>query len=452
MVSLQKPISKRSIEALLVRARVSDKQIELSDSQEPGLRIRAGKRSANWVLNCRLHNGKRTRIKLGSWPAMDLSEARTAAQKRRHEILDGADPNHARRKATALALQAKRAQRCLSDVLNEYEEVHLADLRQGAARRRALDGRSGLLRKYRGTHIGDITEEDVVSAVAAHWRRAPIAANRNLAYAKAFFGWCKDRRIVKQNPAAGIKKPAKEKSRDRVHSLQELKWIWSAAEELGYPFSQLVRLLIVIPMRREELAAIRLNEFTCENGIRTVWTLPANRTKSGNALRVPWSKLADQIVTEAVEHPARFEGAAFLFSTTGDTSVSGFSKAKRRLDRLANRKASQDLGETLEGHIPHWTLHDLRSTFATLASERLQIPIYVTDRMLNHAASSSTSKIARIYNRSELFEERREASIKWTAFLEREVVDTCASFKSSKSIAFDEVEAPQKAFEFNRNA
>ncbi|MEM9084851.1 MAG: integrase family protein [Pseudomonadota bacterium] len=445
---MQKPITKRAIEALLVQARRSEKQIELSDSQEPGLRIRAGKRSSNWFLNCRLQNGKRTRIKLGSWPGMDIAEARIAAQKRRHEILNGADPNDARRKAAAIARQAQRAERCLSDVLDEYEAAHLSSLRRGAATRRALDGKSGLLRKHRGTSISAITEEDVFQAVIAHWKRAPIAANRNLAYAKAFFGWCKDRRIVKASPAADVKKPTKEKSRDRVHSVRELRWIWSAAEELGYPFSQLVRLLIVVPMRRDELAAIRLNEFTIENGVRTVWTLPASRTKSGNALRVPCSKLADRIISEAIENPDRLQGTPFLFSTTGDTSVSGFSKAKLRLDYLANQKASDEIGEAVDGHIPHWTLHDLRSTFATLASERLQIPMYVADRMLNHAASSSTSKIARIYNRSELFEERLEASIKWANFLEHKVVKASNSHSSLDGETVVEIDGPQRAFEF----
>ncbi|WP_298303265.1 integrase family protein [uncultured Erythrobacter sp.] len=443
---LQKPISKRAIETLMAQARRTEKQIELSDIQEPGLRIRAGKRSANWVLNCRLHNGKRTRIKLGSWPAMDITEARTAAQKRRHEILDGADPNYARKKAAEIARQTERAQRCLSEVLDEYEATHLSSLRRGAATRRALDGKNGLLRRFRETYISDISEDDVFEAVASHWKRAPIAANRNLAYAKAFFGWCKGRRIVNNNPATDVRKPAKERARDRVHSVKELRWIWSAAEELGYPFSQLVRLLIVVPMRREELAAIRLNEFTIENGMRTVWTLPASRTKSGNALHVPWPRLADRIVSEAIEHPSRIEDSPFLFSTTGDTSVSGFSKAKRRLDLLANQKASGDLGQKADGQIPHWTLHDLRSTFATLASEKLGAPMHVTDRMLNHVGSSTSSKIARIYNRSELFEPRRAVSNQWSDFLIKNVVSKSIELEGSK---FDiEAQDDQEEFAF----
>ena len=167
---------------------------------------------------------------------MDIPEARVTAQKRRHEILDGADPNHARKKAAAMARQVERAGRCLSDVLDEYETKHLSSLRRGAATRRAIDGQSGLLRKYRGTNIGEITEEDILQAVATHWKRAPIAANRNLAYAKAFFAWCKDQRLLRESPATGVRKPAKENPRDRVHTVQELRWIWSAAEELGYPF------------------------------------------------------------------------------------------------------------------------------------------------------------------------------------------------------------------------
>ncbi len=72
--------------------------------------------------------------------------------------------------------------------------------------------------------------------------------------------------------------------------------------------------------------------------------------------------------------------------------------------------------------MPHWTVHDLRTTFATQAAELLHIDIAVVDRMLNHVATATTSKTARIYNMSELFEQRREASNAWAALLERDVI------------------------------
>lgn len=65
---------------------------------------------------------------------------------------------------------------------------------------------------------------------------------------------------MESNPAANIKKPAKERTRGRFHSLDELPEIWDAMEALEYPFGQLYRLLIVVSMRRDEVAAMPITE------------------------------------------------------------------------------------------------------------------------------------------------------------------------------------------------
>lgn len=72
--------------------------------------------------------------------------------------------------------------------------------------------------------------------------------------------------------------------------------------------------------------------------------------------------------------------------------------------------------------MPHWRIHDLRTSFATQAADVLHIDIAVVDRMLNHVATATTSKVARIYNMSELYEPRREASNAWANLLESEVI------------------------------
>jgi hypothetical protein len=63
------------------------------------------------------------------------------------------------------------------------------------------------------------------------------------------------------------------------------------------------------------------------------------------------------------------------------SSVSGFSKAKRRLEleiRIACAEEAARLGvEPVE--IPHWTIHDLRTTFNTLACDVLEIDAHVAD-------------------------------------------------------------------------
>lgn len=108
---------------------------------------------------------------------------------------------------------------------------------------------------------------------------------------------------------------------------------------------------------------------------------------------------------------------------TGDTSVSGYAKAKRRLGRIIHEKrmvAAEVKGrEAVE--MEHWTIHDLRTTFSTLACEVLGAEISIMDRILNHVATATTSKIMRVYNKSELFEPRKRVLREWADLIEREV-------------------------------
>jgi integrase len=72
--------------------------------------------------------------------------------------------------------------------------------------------------------------------------------------------------------------------------------------------------------------------------------------------------------------------------------------------------------------MPHWTFHDLRTTFTTLACEKLGVDAAVADRILNHVASATTSKIMRVYNKSELFEQRRSALFAWESLVREQVI------------------------------
>lgn len=207
--------------------------------------------------------------------------------------------------------------------------------------------------------------------------------------------------------------------------------IWDSMGELGYPFGPLYRLLIVVPMRREEVAAMPVAELDLAqdgNVNDVVWTLPGNRTKRGNALRVPLSPLAMSLINEALAAPERPKDSPFVFSMTGDTSVSGYAKAKRRLDRIIRErrvKLARETGRT-PVEMEHWTIHDLRTTFSTLACEVLGAEIAVVDRILNHVATATTSKIMRVYNKSELFEPRKRVMREWAELIEREVAKALA--------------------------
>lgn len=429
---------------------------EVADTHVSGLRVRVGDAAIeagkfrgkaaqiSFVLLARFPskpNPNPTRRTLGAYareyPQLTLEGARNKAAQWKALIAAGRDPaaeisqERAEREAMRLAEEAAgRKRRTVRDALDAYARERLSQLKRGDATRRALDGRQGLLTGLLGQDISCISRQEVAEAIRARADIAPVSANRQLAYANAFFNWCVAEELIEQNPAGRVRKPTREVSRDRYHSIVELGEIWRAAGTLGYPFGPLYRLLIVLPMRREELAGLLVSELDlgADDRAQAIWTLPAARTKRANALRVPLSQLAREVIAKALNDPARPADSPFVFSTTGISPVSGFAKAKRRIDEAIERsraKQAEEHGTELAA-MPHWTVHDLRTTFNTHACDQLGIAAAVADRILNHVASATTSKVMRIYNRSEMFEPRRDALRAWENFLRAKVISAAA--------------------------
>jgi integrase len=76
---------------------------------------------------------------------------------------------------------------------------------------------------------------------------------------------------------------------------------------------------------------------------RGSWAIPAERTKNGRAHEVPLSDAAIKVLKSLPRI-----GERFVFTTTGDTPISGFSRDKRRLDETMERARRQALGLPIE--------------------------------------------------------------------------------------------------------
>ena len=98
--------------------------------------------------------------------------------------------------------------------------------------------------------------------------------------------WAVDRGIGVTSPCAGIKAPAAERSRDRVMSDDELRGIWRACDTIGWPFRDLVRMLLFTGARRDEVGKMRWSELYLD---AKLWTLPRQRSKNDVAHTVPLS-------------------------------------------------------------------------------------------------------------------------------------------------------------------
>ena len=116
-----------------------------------------------------------------------------------------------------------------------YEKEVLAQHKRGAATRRALDGKMGLLTAFADRDLPSLTRSEIVLTSKLRATAAPLSANRQLAYARAFFSWCVSEELLTENPVGTVKKPSGENSRDRHHSLPELREIGAAKGDLGYP-------------------------------------------------------------------------------------------------------------------------------------------------------------------------------------------------------------------------
>jgi integrase len=253
------------------------------------------------------------------------------------------------------------------------------------------------------SHIGKVEINDILDAFID--RDAPIAANRTLAVVKKLYRWALSRGYVDRDPCEGIAKPGGERKRDRVLSDEELAKVWFAADGISYPFGPAIRLLILTGARRQEVGAMRWSEVDLKP---STWTLPAERAKNGVEHLIPLSAAAATILSNTPRIGTTDE---FVFTTTGKTAISGWSKAKATLDGQILDLAREENPHV--GPFPHWTIHDLRRTVAS-GMAGLGISLPVVEKILNHI-SGSFGGVAGVYQRHSFSVEKREALDRWAA-------------------------------------
>jgi integrase len=288
-----------------------------------------------------------------------------------------------------------------------------AKLDARAKERLKRDIERNLLPKWRNRSIASITRKDVLDLIDGIIARgAEIQANRTLARLRALFNWAIEKDRVAASPISCMKLPTQERARDRALSDEELRWLWQACDKVGWPFGPLVKLLVLTAQRRDEVGGMEWKEIDLA---KRAWTIPRHRAKNDRVHEVQLSITAIEILQSL---PRIGEG--LVFTTTGDTAVSGFSRSKRRLDSAMLKVKRAKFGVCEGDDIPAWTLHDLRRTAAT-GMARLNFPPHVVDKVLNHV-SGAIRGVAAIYNRFEYLDERRAALEAWGQYVGNLVV------------------------------
>lgn len=383
------------------------------DAEVPGLCFRitaAGSKS--WLIRYRVKGrpGQRCVVP-GPYPTVSLSAARQRAREIIAAAKRGEDLADTERRQAAIAVAT--APNTLANVAQEYVRRALTARNRASsyvsAANRMFD--QYVLPAWGSRDIRTITRQDVVTLLdrVVDDGKA-VLANRILASVRAMFNWAVRRGLLDASPATLVERPTVEKPRERTLGAEEMMALWPHFEALGYPFGPFFQLALVTGQRRDEVARMRWGDIDIAE--RT-WTLSGEQTKARRAHAVPLSPIAWDILTKIKERQQisdEIVDSRYVFTTTGDRPISGFGKAKARID------AAVGVARTVEGADPvqPWTIHDLRRSMAS-GLGKLGVSRFVISRVLNHADLSVTG----IYDRYAYLAEKREALEKWGGYLNR---------------------------------
>ena len=361
-----------------------------------GLRVSAsGRRS--WFVLYRVkggtNRGKQRRFTLPlRADALGLADARQIARDALIAIERGEDPS----------VDKRRHRTEVSAAITVQEACDVFIERYAKRRNRSWTETSRILKKDVCSDWGDralesISRSEALALIDSVADRAPVMANRTLAAIRKMFNWHIERGTIGTSPVERLSAPTREQQRERTLSDAEIRLFWQACSEYSYPFGPLFKCLLLTAQRRIEVSNAEWSEIDLE---KQLWKIPAARTKPGREHEVPLSNMTVELLLSL----PRFGPLVFSTASTGDRPVSGFSNAKKRLEKR--------MEELAEAPIPNWHLHDLRRTAST-GMAAAGIPRYIISKVLNHAEGGVTQ----IYDRFSYSNEKAEALEAWASDL-----------------------------------
>ncbi len=393
-------------------------RIELGDDIVPGLVLRVtpgGVKSFSVIYKVpgeggvsatgRLLAGRQHRITLGQYPMLGLAQAREKARELLGTVSEGHDPRPARREANLLrhtnTVQTVAQRFIDQDVKRTVESWQKVQ--------RTLD--LHVIPSLGSKPIRDVRRADVhelLDGLVADGREGTAREVRK--HLSRLFNWAVDRELIGDSPMHGLQRGDLERGEvGRALTNDELRHIWHAAGDLGYPFGPWYQLLMLTGRRRDEWAAARRSEIDAVNRLHE---LPKERHKSRRGHAIPLSDLAWALF-EALPVWVGEDGKAndyhLLSTDAGKGHIKGFSKAKLRLDAGAlklMRKADT------EAVLTPYRVHDFRVTCETRLAD-LGFNQDVRDAVLGHAKPG----LQKTYNKHEYLDEKREAMAAYGAHI-----------------------------------
>ena len=339
--------------------------------------------------------GRRRDIGLGSLDRVSLAQARRKAFENRNVARDGGDPTRQ---------EDVRTVPTFTEAAEAVIAMHAENWRDGGkteARWRATLETYVFPRLGRRS-VANITTADVL-AVLTHdgfWSTKRETARKVRQRISTIMDWAAAEGHRTDNPCQALK-AALPKTGTRTQHRRALPYdaVSDAVRRVrssgAYPTTKLAfEFLVLTACRSGEVRGARWEEI--DLGAR-IWTVPSDRAKTSRPHRVPLSDRTIEVLRDAAGYR--------------DTSGLVFPSARGlTMSDMTISKLIKELG--IEA-VPH----GFRSSFRMWAAERTNIPREVCEFALGHVVGDEAE---RAYQRSDLFDRRRELMAQWAAYLTRD--------------------------------
>jgi integrase len=365
-----------------------------SDGGNLYLRVKGGSRA--WVYRFK-DKGRVRELGLGSVTVRTLKAARELAADMRATYANGRDP------AELLRGDAKPQ----GMTFKQCAEALIEAKRPGWRNAKHAQQWANTLRDYAYPSLGDkapseVSLADVKAILLPMWATKTETATRVRQRIEAVLDYAAVHDLCDgtRNPARWkgmldkvLPKPDKVRTKEHhaAAAYADLPRIMAALRDKGHVSALALRFIILTACRSGEGRGATWDEIDLD---AKVWTIPAARMKAAKPHRVPLAEDALEILRTMQQW--RREDCTLVFPGARGGLLSDVA-----------------VNKTLHSITPDVTVHGFRSAFRDWAAEQTAFPARVCELCLAHG---NPDKVEAAYQRSDLFEKRRQLMDAWANY------------------------------------
>lgn len=328
----------------------------------------------SFQLYRRVPGGNPVTTTLGKFPAMTVQQAQDLALRKSAQMAEGVNPNEEKKERAVKGITFKEAfhdymtgRKLAATTVKSYENAfnkHLRTLHDKA--------------------LTDITRQEVLRLHTKGSQKHQSATNAASRVLRAVFNYAMEAYIdsegnpvIKHNPTAELKtkriwSQTKDKPRTNVIAPDDMKRWFNATEDRTPLMRDYLQFVILTGVRRREAGSLKWEQVDFRNRC-----LVFPKTKNEKPLVLPMTDYIHDLLTKREDGLGKKEKYVFPSPESKSGHVEEPKKATAQIFQSTGIKA---------------TIHDLRRTFATIASSGV-VPVshYALKMLINHSTKGDVT-------------------------------------------------------------